>query len=185
MHTICKKDWYTRYCTIYLLNLEDFSPFWKILSVRGVSNWHSHLGIKFLPLLNISQSFTTKHTMQQWIRKKKRSFKIKMNDLMSCLVIQFDVMKATILDSLVSCSLITAMRSLISPVILCRHSLKTPNKNNNKKQIVWKLLSIFYNREFVFTSGRCLLLFFQIWFLLHLISPVIFCHHPSGRPSTP
>ena len=50
---------------------------------------------------------------------------------MSCLIIQFDVLKATILDSLVSCSLITAMRSLISPVILCRHSLKTPNKNNN------------------------------------------------------
>ena len=43
-----------------------------------------------------------------------------------------DIMKATILDSLVRCSLITAMCSLISLVILCRHSLKTPNKNNNK-----------------------------------------------------
>ena len=41
-------------------------------------------------------------------------------------------MKTTILDFLVSCSLITAICSLISLVILCRHSLKRPNKNNNK-----------------------------------------------------
>ena len=51
---------------------------------------------------------------------------------MSCLNIRFDIMKATILDFLVSCSLITAMCSLIFPVILCRHSLKRPNKNKNK-----------------------------------------------------
>ena len=97
---------------------------------------------------------------------------------MSCLIIRFDIMKATILDSLVSCSLITAMCSLIFPVIVCRHSLKTRNKTTTK-QVVCKLLFTFYNREFVFTSGRCLLLFFQIWFppslnlSCHLLSPPI------------
>ena len=131
------------------LDLEDFGPFWKILSVRGVSNWHSHLGIKFLPLLNISQSFTTKHTMQWWIRKKRRSFRIKVNGLMSCLIIRFDIMKATILDSLVSCSLITAICSLISPVVTHkRHPAKTTTK-----QIVCKLLFTFCNREFVLLMG--------------------------------
>ena len=73
---------------------------------------------------------------------------------MSCLIIRFDIMKATNLDSLVSCSFITAMCSLIFLVILCRHAThqRQPTKTTTK-QIVCKLLFTFYNREFVLLLG--------------------------------
>ena len=69
-----------------------------------------------------------------------------------------------------------AIVSLLSSYVAThkRHPTKTTTN-----QIVCKLLFTFYNREFVFTSGRCLLLFFQIWFppslnlSCHLLSPPI------------